>query len=82
MDAEGRCHSFVDKIPIFTSMNLDADSEYPIRGSVRCEVIGRFKDEKGRDLVRVTTARPDSIESSEGRSEFTVSANLINSVPG
>jgi hypothetical protein len=79
VDAEGRCHLIIDKFPMFTPKVLDADSEYPTPGTVRCEVLKRYEryqDEKGQELVRVR-----SIESTEGVSEFTVPASLITSVP-
>jgi len=70
-----------DKIPMFTVELLDAHSKYPTHGIVRCEVVERYRDEKGRELVRVTTATPDEIESTEGLSEFIVLATIVTSVP-
>src|SRR5262249_13899900 len=71
-DAEGRKHKFVDKVPIFSSDDLDERSVYPRAGGARCEVLTRWNDADGRELVRVTTARPDGVESTEGLSEFVV----------
>jgi len=81
VDADDRRHVLNDKIPIFTGELLDAHSEYPTPGSVRCEVVERFRDEEGRELVRVSTWTPDGIESTEGVSEFTVLASIVTSVP-
>jgi hypothetical protein len=77
-DATGRQHSFIEKVPIVTNENLDADSAYPQPGIVGCEIVKEFRDEKGRRLVCITTSRPWSIETAEGLSEFTVSADLIS----
>ena len=72
IDAEGRKHRFVDKVPIFSAERLDAASTYPRAGGIAGEVVARWKDAQGRELVRVTTARPYPIESTEGVSEFVV----------
>jgi hypothetical protein len=72
LDVEGRRHTLIDKVPIFTAELLDATSSYPRPGSVRCEVLSRSEDDKGRKLVRITTIKPWDIESTEGLSEFVV----------
>jgi hypothetical protein len=41
VDAEGRCHTFTDKVWIFLDRTLDANSEYPQTGAVRCAVLNR-----------------------------------------
>jgi hypothetical protein len=81
VDAEGRRHIIIDKVPVLTGEDLDADSEYPTLGSVPCKVLKRYQDKNGRQLVCVSTARPTDIESKEGLSEFTVPASLVTSVP-
>jgi hypothetical protein len=45
---------------------------------VRCEVLKRYQNEKGQDLVCVSTNKPFSVQTIEGLSEFTVSAVLIS----
>jgi hypothetical protein len=72
IDAEGVAHTFVDKVTIFTTDLLDAQSAYPQLGSIRCRVMAQWLDSKGRSLVRISTLWPDGIESSEGLSEFVV----------
>jgi hypothetical protein len=81
VDAAGRRHILKDKVPIFTVQDLDADSKYPTPGFVACEVVERYRNEKGQELVRVSTVKPYDIESTEGVSEFTVSASLVSSSP-
>jgi hypothetical protein len=78
VDATGRQHSIIEKIPIVTREDLDADSKYPTPGTVRCEVLKRYQNDKGRDLVCITTNRPFSVETTEGLSEFTVSGASIS----
>ncbi len=72
VDAEGRCHTLIDKVPGFSAKPLDARSAYPQAGVVRCEALARWRDAAGRDLVRITTKLPDHVESTEGASEFVV----------
>jgi hypothetical protein len=79
VDASGRCHALRDKVPLFTAEDLDADSKYPTPGLVACEVVERYQNEKGQELVRVSTVKPYDIGSTEGMSEFTVSASVVSS---
>jgi hypothetical protein len=71
-DAEGRCHTLIDKVRCFSAKPLDATSAYPQAGGVRCEAVARWRDATGRDLVRITVALPDHLESTERLSEFVV----------
>jgi hypothetical protein len=80
VDAEGRRHILKDKVPIFAVEVLDADSKYPMPGTVLCEVLERYQDEQGQELARVSTEKPFYIESTEGLSEFTVPTSLITSM--
>jgi len=80
VDAEGRRHIIIDKVPVLSSNDLRADSEYPTLGSVPCEVLKRYQDGTGRDLVCVSTASI-GIESKERLSEFTVLAGSVTAVP-
>jgi hypothetical protein len=78
VDATGRQHSFIEKVPIVTNEDLDPDSAYPQPGIVGCETVKQYQDDKGQRLVCITTSKPWSIETVEGVSEFTVSADLIS----
>jgi hypothetical protein len=79
-DAKGRKHAFIDKVPGFTAEVLDASSGYPQRGGIRCKKMATWRDENGRDVVRISTEFPDHIESSEGVLEFDVFANQLSPV--
>jgi hypothetical protein len=81
-DAEGHCHVVIDKVPIVTAANLDAASRYPQPGAIRCEILARWRDAQGRELVRISTARPDAVESTEGLSQFVVFASQLPAEPG
>lgn len=77
IDAEGSVHVFVDKVPIFTTEMLDAQSAYPQPGSIRCRIMTQCQDPKGRSLVRISTLWPDGIESLAGMYEFVVTADQL-----
>ncbi len=79
VDAKGHRHTFIDKVPGFTAELLDAHSGYPQRGAVRCRKVAAWRDEDGREVVRISTGFPDHVESSEGVTEFTVFAAQVSS---
>jgi hypothetical protein len=67
--------------PMFLAGTLDAHSVYPQTGAVRCSVLRRWRDAGGREFVRISTADPDCIESSEGLSEFVVLQTQVSAPP-
>jgi hypothetical protein len=71
-DADGQLHTLIEKVPIVSLEQLDAGSSYPTPGCVRCEVLARWVDSSETERVRISTASPYHIESTEGRSEFVV----------
>jgi len=72
VDAFGRSHLFVEKLPIVTAADLWSDSSYPQAGEITCEIVSESVDAAGRKLVQVNTDRPWSVESTEGVSSFVV----------
>jgi hypothetical protein len=74
-DSTGRVHTFVDKSAIFTTdWELEASSEYPQPGVIRCDEVSRYQNPDGREMVRVKT----EVESTEGLSEFIVLASQFS----
>jgi hypothetical protein len=79
IDAEGRRHSFVGKLPIWsTDESLNATSKYPQQGGVRCTALARWNDGQ---LLRVSIAEPDDEPSTEGLTEFVVSRAQVSPIP-
>jgi hypothetical protein len=78
IDADGRLHTIIDKVPMFTNGSLDSTSPYPHIGAARCEVLECFQDQAERTLVRITLDRPDGIESTSGISEFLVLKSQVS----
>ncbi|MFZ0980832.1 MAG: hypothetical protein WAN23_15625 [Candidatus Acidiferrales bacterium] len=81
VDAEGSRHTLIDKVPIFSAERLDSSSKYPQPGFAACTILNSWRDERGRDLVRISTARPGDIESTEGLSEFVVLPSQVSTGP-
>lgn len=71
-DSQGKVHTVIDKLPIFTDAKIWSDSEYPQPGVVRCRVLERIPGSGGDDLARITIADPDQVEAADGSSEFIV----------
>ena len=49
-DSNGRRHTFVEKVAIFTADWLDASSKYPYPGAIRCEVLSQWRTLKAENL--------------------------------
>jgi hypothetical protein len=79
VDVDGHRLTLIDKVPMCSGERLDAKSTYPQPGAVRCEALAKWRDDNGRDVVRITIALPDHIESSEGVSEFIVLPSQLGS---
>ena len=72
-DLSGKWYTFTDKIPVFTDADVTPSSPLPVPGVIRCEVV-----DTGPGWARVSTLRPDAVESDEGLTEFLVSPDQIN----
>ena len=66
-DAYGRRWSFIEKTPVVSTELLDAHSVYPQMGATACNIVQRFPDAAGRQLIRIST-----VESVEGVTQFDV----------
>ncbi len=77
VDAQGKPHKFIEKVPIVTEEPLWSDSNYPCAGVIACEVEAEFTDSAGRALARIDTERPYSVESSTGETKFVVLASQV-----
>ena len=78
LDASGREWVFVDKCPIFSAETLDAESDYPRPGIIRCEVLASRRDGLGREVCTIDTARPDGVEAEGGETKFDVLAEQLS----
>ena len=58
--------------------NLDSQSTYPQPGGMRCVAISSWRDDNGREMVRVSTVQPDDLDSTEELTEFVVLRDQIS----
>jgi hypothetical protein len=79
-DAEGRRHELIDKVPVLSDVMLDETSTCPQGSGVRCTILGRWTDINSRQLVRVSTGKPDGVESTEGLLEFVVLSSQVSAL--
>lgn len=77
VDAEGRRHVIVEKVPVLFVDWPGLGTPLPPVAEARCEILERWRDAQGRELLKVTTGRPDWIETTEGLVEFVVEKSQI-----
>ena len=63
---------FVEKVPVVTSENLDAESSYPLFGLIEGKIIKRWRDRDGRQIVTINTEEPYGIETTNGINQFDI----------
>jgi hypothetical protein len=69
-DAQGKLHSIIDKVPLFTSADLWSDSDYPQPGFIECRVLERIPSANG-NLARITIENYH-VELTDESSEFLI----------
>ncbi|MEO8043055.1 MAG: hypothetical protein ABI646_10625 [Acidobacteriota bacterium] len=65
IDAHGKEHLFIEKVPVVTLSDLNESSSYPAEGVIGCEVLKGSLD-TDIDIITVSTEQPWGIESTEG----------------
>ena len=71
IDAHGRKHLFIEKVPVVTLSDLDSNSIYPTAGILGCELV-KGSTEPRTDIISVSTTNPWGIESTQGLFDFDV----------
>jgi hypothetical protein len=77
IDAHGKSHAFIEKVPVVTHLDLWSDSTYPVADFIACEIEAELVDSSGRALARINTERPWGMESSTGETHFVVLASQL-----
>jgi hypothetical protein len=80
IDAIGRTHWFVEKVPVVTAEDLDASSVYPRASAIDCRVLARGVDDEGRMIFTVDTSQPWGIYSTVGQSTFVVRPEQLEDI--
>jgi len=76
-DANGKRHTFIEKIAVVTTENLWSDSVYPQQGTVPCGKVDSLED--GSGLARITIGVGDSLDSPGYSEQFIVrESQLVN----
>ena len=71
-DANGKRHTFIEKIPIVTTLMLWSDSSYPQPGMVPCDTVEVLQDESQRSLALVSISVKGSMDSPYDSAQFVV----------
>jgi hypothetical protein len=77
VDAGNAVVKIVEKVPVVTSKSIESPTAFPMRGTIRCEILAEWTDPSGRKLAKIDTERPWNIRSVDGASEFVVETNQI-----
>lgn len=73
VDADGQSWFFVDKVPVFTDAQLNADARLPAPVRVRCSIVGQ--DEDG---ALVISTQLDGVEAEGGQTLFRVRGDQLD----
>ena len=76
-DVSGHEWVFVDKCVIFTAIDLDENSRYPMPGSITCKLVKQEYDQQGQEVVTVDTEMPWHVEDISGETRFIVFAHQL-----
>jgi hypothetical protein len=79
-DVAGKQWRIVEKVPVLTLLNLDANSAYPQPIVIACRIVARHLSPDGKEVVTVDTAEPYGIASICGETCFTVHPSEIEAV--
>lgn len=74
-DANGKRHTFIEKVPIVTTEDLWSDSVYPQQGTLPCENVETLESDTDRRLARVTI---DPIDSPDSLEFIVCESQLVN----
>jgi len=72
VDAWGSKHRFIDKVPIFTAVDLDRDSTYPQSGVIACKIVDTQPHPDGHELLIINTEKPWGVMATTGATHFAV----------
>jgi hypothetical protein len=70
IDAWGKHHKIIEKIPVVSYDDIWLDSEFPTGGFIACKIIKEWIDTNERRLITVSTEDLDDVETTNGVKEF------------
>jgi hypothetical protein len=75
VDISDHIWRFLEKVPVVSTEHLTADSAYPRRGVVACEVLSRQDGDV--PMVVIDTGTPWGVDTIDGNSCFTVAPTQV-----
>ena len=80
VDALGQEHVFTDKCAIFTSVDLDRQSPYPVPGVIACHVITCADTVQGQGTITIDTEEPWHVADADSQTRFVVLAQQLSAM--
>ncbi len=77
IDAEGEEWLFVEKVPVVSNQELDANSDFPQQGYIACTFLGERAGNDGSHIVQISTEEPSGIQATTGQYQFEVHAGQL-----
>lgn len=71
-DAWGNEVIIREKAPVISEIFPDEKAIYPRPAEIACQILKRWKDERGRDIVLVDIDKPYGIASIDGKTTFDI----------
>jgi hypothetical protein len=76
-DAQGREWTFLEKVPVVTTEDLDANSAYPRPGVIACQIVEQRVGANGHETITVDTDAPWGVASTTGRTRFEIRSEQV-----
>jgi len=80
VDAHGSESTIIEKVPVVTLADLDANSSYPQTGYVACQVVERRVGTNGAEVVTINIGSPWGVEDSSGKTQFDVFSTQLTTL--
>lgn len=72
IDAWGREWIFYEKVPVISLEKIEENSNYPQQGKIACQIIKRWKDLNGCEIISIDTNKPWCVWTVEDNYTFDV----------
>jgi hypothetical protein len=80
IDAHGNESTIIEKVPVVTLADLDANSSYPQTGCIACQVVERQVGTNGVEVVTINIGSPWGVEDAAGKTQFDVFSTQLTTL--
>ncbi len=80
VDAHGSESTIIEKVPVVTLADLDANSNYPQTGYIACQIVERQVGTNGVEVVTISTRSPWFVEDTSGKMQFDVFSTQLTTL--